>query len=68
VGSEHGCVLAVPVAPRDAARRLAREADEVRVVLTPEPFFAVGQWYDEFPQVSDQQVVETLARFAEGRG
>lgn len=60
-------ILAVPVAPTDAARRLAREADEVRVVLTPEPFFAVGQWYDEFPQVSDQQVVETLARFAEGR-
>ena len=60
-------ILAVPVAPPDAARRLSREADEVRVLLTPEPFFAVGQWYDEFPQVSDQQVVETLARFPEGR-
>jgi putative phosphoribosyl transferase len=58
-------ILAVPVAPADAVRRLEQEADEVRVLATPEPFYAVGQWYDSFPQVSDHRVVELLA---ESRG
>jgi len=54
-------ILAVPVAPAEAVHRLEREADEVRVLATPEPFYAVGQWYDTFPQVSDDRVVELLA-------
>jgi putative phosphoribosyl transferase len=53
-------ILAVPVAPADAVGRLRQEADEVRVLATPEPFYAVGQWYDSFPQVSDERVVELL--------
>jgi putative phosphoribosyl transferase len=53
-------VLAVPVAPREAVKRLQREADQVQVLATPEPFYAVGQWYDDFPQVSDQQVIDLL--------
>ncbi len=54
-------LLAVPVAPEEAVRRLRLEADDVQVLATPEPFFAVGQWYADFPQVSDQRVVELLA-------
>jgi predicted phosphoribosyltransferase len=54
-------VLAVPVAPPEAVRRLGEEADEVRVLATPEPFYAVGQWYEEFPQVSDQHVIDLLS-------
>jgi putative phosphoribosyl transferase len=53
-------ILAVPVAPPDAVRRLEAEADEVRALATPEHFYAVGQWYEEFPQVSDERVVELL--------
>jgi putative phosphoribosyl transferase len=53
-------ILAVPVAPPDAVRRLEAEADEVRALATPEYFYAVGQWYEEFPQVSDERVVELL--------
>jgi predicted phosphoribosyltransferase len=60
-------VLAVPVAPREAVRRLEAEADEVRVLATPEPFFAVGQWYGSFPQVSDERVVELLSTSADGK-
>ncbi|HXF56471.1 MAG TPA: phosphoribosyltransferase family protein [Actinomycetota bacterium] len=60
-------VLAAPVAPRDALRRLAREADEVVVLETPEPFYAVGQWYLDFPQVPDERVIDLLAR-ASDRG
>lgn len=53
-------VLATPVAPREAMGRLGREADEIVCLHTPEPFYAVGQWYVSFPQVSDEEVVRLL--------
>jgi putative phosphoribosyl transferase len=55
-------ILAVPVAPREAMDRLAAEADDLRVLALPEPFYAVGQWYEDFGQVSDTRVVELLSR------
>jgi putative phosphoribosyl transferase len=54
-------VLAVPVAPREALERLRAEADEVVVLAAPEPFYAVGQWYDRFGQVEDDEVVRILS-------
>lgn len=54
-------VLAVPVAAPQTARRMAEEADEVVVVSTPEHFAAVGQWYRDFTQTSDEDVLELLA-------
>lgn len=54
-------VLAVPVAPADAVRRLSSEADDIYVLAQPEPFYAVGQWYREFPQVEDERVIELLS-------
>jgi putative phosphoribosyl transferase len=53
-------VLGVPVAPREAVIRLSKEADEVVCLATPDPFFAVGQWYEAFPQTSDREVVALL--------
>ena len=53
-------ILAVPVAPAAAVAKLAREAEEVVCLETPEPFFAVGQWYVDFPQTSDEEVVALL--------
>jgi predicted phosphoribosyltransferase len=55
-------ILAVPVAPREAVAKLSKEADEVVALATPEPFYAVGQWYSDFPQAADEQVVELLNR------
>src|SRR5262245_31736737 len=60
-------ILAVPVAPRQALERLASEADEVVVLETPEPFFAVGEWYRDFDQTTDREVVSALARSAGSR-
>jgi putative phosphoribosyl transferase len=60
-------ILAVPVAPAEGVRRLSEEADEVLALATPTPFYAVGQWYDEFPHVTDQEVVDMLTRSA-GKG
>ena len=57
-------VLAVPVAPTEAVRRLDGEADEIVVLASPEPFYAVGQWYRSFPQISDERVVQLLASSA----
>ena len=57
-------VLAAPVAPVEAEQRLADSADELVVVATPEPFFGVGQFYDDFGQTPDHEVVELLDRAA----
>lgn len=53
-------ILAVPVAPKDTARRLGSLADDSIVLETPQDFYAVGQFYEDFPQVTDEEVVELL--------
>lgn len=55
-------VVAVPVAPPSTARKLATYADEVVCVLTPEPFDAVGRFYENFPQTTDEEVCAILER------
>jgi predicted phosphoribosyltransferase len=57
-------VVAVPVAPADTCRELALEADEMVCMSTPEPFYAVGQFYRDFSQTSDEEV-RWLLRSAE---
>jgi len=49
-------VVAVPVAAREVCEALRREVEDVVCVETPEPFRAVGLWYDNFPQTSDDEV------------
>ncbi len=49
-------VVAVPVAPPETCQVLRNEADEVHCLLTPALFFGVGQWYEEFPQTTDEEV------------
>ena len=56
----------MPVAPRSSVAELAGDADEVVCLETPEPFFAVGQWYWDFSATTDEEVVELLGRAAEG--
>ncbi|MFA5799583.1 MAG: phosphoribosyltransferase family protein [Candidatus Peribacteraceae bacterium] len=53
-------VVALPVCPPDTAERLGRLADETVFLATPEPFDAVGKWYVEFPQLSDEDVLKLL--------
>jgi len=55
-------VVAVPVAPPSTVELLRAEADEVVCLAAPEPFWAIGQWYREFPQVSDEEVKDLLQR------
>lgn len=58
-------VVAVPVGPPDTVEELAREADQVICLSQPEPFYAVGQFYQEFGQVEDSEAIEILKRVNE---
>ena len=53
-------VVAVPVGATDSCQRLGRIADEVVCVGTPEPFQAVGLWYEQFDQTTDEEVIHLL--------
>jgi putative phosphoribosyl transferase len=55
-------VIAVPVAAAETCEELARSADEIVCAMTPEPFYSVGLWYDDFSQTSDDEVREILRR------
>ena len=63
VARAHGAarvVLAAPVIPLPTLGELQGVADDVVCVESPEPFFAIGQWYDDFTQTTDDQVVRLL--------
>jgi putative phosphoribosyl transferase len=59
-------VLAVPVAPPDWVRRLGDVADELICIETPEPFYAIGQFYDDFSQTTDEEVIACLGAGSAG--
>ncbi len=59
-------VLAVPVGAPDAVARLAAVADEVVCLHTPDRFRAVGEWYADFAQTRDAEVLRLLGRSAPG--
>lgn len=56
-------IVAVPVAPPEAVALLKREADEIICLQTPEPFFGIGLWYENFSPTSDEEV-QTLLKDA----
>ncbi|MCC0094108.1 phosphoribosyltransferase [Streptomyces flavotricini] len=60
-------ILAVPVAAPRALEQLRREADEVVCLSVPRHFSAVGQWYEDFSQVGDEEVAALLAEAARAR-
>jgi putative phosphoribosyl transferase len=57
-------VLAVPVASPDCASRLHGDADEIICLATPVRFYAIGEFYDDFSQTSDEEVARLLAEAA----
>jgi predicted phosphoribosyltransferase len=58
-------IVAVPVGAPDTCAELAEEADEAICARTPEPFGAVGYWYADFEQTTDEEVRDLLERAAE---
>jgi predicted phosphoribosyltransferase len=57
-------IVAVPVGARETCAELRHEADDAVCAQTPEPFYAVGAWYEDFTQTSDEEVRDLLARAA----
>ena len=55
-------VVAVPTAAPETCEALRAEVDEVICAITPEPFYAVGLWYEDFSQTTDEEVRDLLAR------
>ncbi|OGO95531.1 MAG: phosphoribosyl transferase [Coxiella sp. RIFCSPHIGHO2_12_FULL_44_14] len=59
-----GCsrlIVAIPLAPESTYHELKQELDEIECLATPEPFFAIGNWYHHFPQTSDEEVCALIA-------
>lgn len=59
-------IVAVPVASTQACADMAKVADSCVCSTTPEPFHAVGAWYEDFEPTSDEDVLDCLARAREG--
>ena len=57
-------IAAVPVAPRETCIELERETDAAICLATPQPFLAVGQWYEEFAPPAEEEIRELLRRNA----
>lgn len=68
LGAHHPAwvTMAVPTAPPSTCQDLAREVDEAVCVITPAQFWGVGQWYMDFSQTSDAEVI-ALLRAADAR-
>ena len=60
-------VVAVPTAAPSTCEDLRQEVDDIVCDITPEPFYAVGLWYEDFSQTTDEEVRDLLARANHGR-
>jgi putative phosphoribosyl transferase len=58
-------VVAVPVASTEAAEKIQKEVDDFICLYTPEPFYGVGRFYEDFSQTSDEEVVALLKELNE---
>jgi putative phosphoribosyl transferase len=57
-------IVAVPTAPPETCEELATIVDDMVCLITPDPFYAVGLWYEDFSQTTDEEVRELLERAA----
>lgn len=55
-------IVAVPVAPPETCDVIRAEVDEVVCLMIPEMFYAIGLWYEDFSQTTDEEVRDLLAR------
>lgn len=56
-------VIAVPVSPKETAMKLGDLVDELICIQTPSEFYGVGQFYDDFSQVDDEEVIKLLKQY-----
>ncbi len=56
-------VVATPVSSEEAAERIKKEVDDFVCLYTPSPFYGVGNFYHDFSQITDEQVISLLKEF-----
>jgi putative phosphoribosyl transferase len=56
-------IIAVPIADTDLVTELTAIVDAVICLIMPKPLYSIGSWYDDFPQTTDAEVCEILARY-----
>jgi predicted phosphoribosyltransferase len=61
-------IAAVPVAPPESLEKIKEYADEIVCLQTPEPFFAIGQFYERFEQLEDEEVIDILNKSKKIKG
>lgn len=61
-------IVAVPVASNEACEDVGAEVDEIVCAITPRPFVAVGAWYEDFSQTTDDEVADLLRQAREPAG
>ena len=61
-------MVGVPVAAPETCEAFQDEVDEIVCAITPEPFYAVGMWYEDFAQTTDDEVRALLREAARGGG
>ncbi|SCX53173.1 phosphoribosyltransferase [Nitrosospira sp. Nsp1] len=61
-------IAAVPVGAASTCGKVEQDADELVCLYTPEPFYGVGQWYDDFSQTSDESVLALLESAVKSQG
>lgn len=61
-------IVAAPVAPPMTCQKLRQEADEIVCLITPDDLYAIGAWYDDFEQVTDEEVKNLLSTATPERG
>jgi putative phosphoribosyl transferase len=67
---ELGCceiILAVPVAPPEIFQQFNSLVDQIVCLETPSPFFAIGGWYQDFSQTTDDEVIDLLKKSPDGK-
>jgi len=57
-----GIIVAVPAAAPSTCAEISHEVDECVCVITPDPFYSVGTWYEDFSQTTDEEVRDLLGR------
>jgi putative phosphoribosyl transferase len=67
-GNPARIIIATPVAAPESCEELRKEADDIICHFTPKPFYAVGLWYEDFPQTTDIEVKALLAEARRRQG
>jgi putative phosphoribosyl transferase len=60
-------IVATPVASAETLLKLEKEVDQVVVVMTPDPIYSIGEWYENFIQIETEEVIKILSEYYQAK-